>query len=175
MSELCNVSTVIPENTDDNNNLPMVVIESKFSGKIDHHMRYLDMCIFDCLARKEVPFASHKMFCSHSLAKNFWVPDNSSKWDVFTRDYCIHISDAIRLKAEKVVFYVDFGWSNGMIYAKKMCEKHGLKMEIRKIDRSIIKKLNPDTFNDKILDDFLDYESDNYKNHLIDNDLMNLK
>ena len=80
---LFNVSTEVPENKRVKKDMEFVVIESKFSGKIDHHMRYLDMCIFDSLYRGEIPYASHKMFCSHPLAKDFWVPDNNPRWDVF--------------------------------------------------------------------------------------------
>ena len=79
------------------------------------------------------------------------------------------------MKADKVVFYVDFGWSNGMLYAKQFCEKHGLAMEERKLDLEVIKNLNKESFDPQVLADLLDYDSDNYKKHLIDTDLMNIK
>jgi hypothetical protein len=171
---LVNVSTEVPENKL-SKKVEFVVIESKFSGKIDQHMRYLDMCIFDTLHRGEIPFASHKMFCSHPLAKDFWIPDNNPRWDIFGRDYCIHASDTLRMKADKVVFYVDFGWSKGMLYAKEFCEKHKLNMEERKLDLQVIKNLNNKTFDMNILTDFLDYNSDNYRKHLVDTNLMSMQ
>jgi hypothetical protein len=117
--------------------MSVAMIESPYSGDIDRNIRYLALCSFDAgILHDECPYASHASMTQHPRSKNMFVSDYDKKWDVFTRDKAIHMSQRMRKRCDKTVFYIDLGWSNGMKEAIKYCEKNGLPYEERKIDVS---------------------------------------
>jgi hypothetical protein len=101
----------------------IVVIESPFAGDVAANKAYLQRCIRDCLARAESPYASHQMLTE---ALDDSVPEQ--------RALGIGAGLAFRLLAPNRVFYIDRGWSRGMLAARKLYESELLPFEIRSLD-----------------------------------------
>lgn len=117
--------------------MSVVFIESPYSGDIDRNMRYLALCMADAaLLFDECPYASHGLMTQHPRAKATFVSDYDAKWNVVTRDGAIEMSHRIRHRSDRTVFYVDRGWSRGMLAAKEYCEANNLPYSVRalKID-----------------------------------------
>lgn len=115
--------------------MSVVMLESPYSGNIDRNLRYLALCGIETTSLyDECYYASHGLMTQHPRSKNFFVSDYEPKWDVLTRDTAIELSQRIRIRCDKTVFYVDLGWSSGMKMAKKYCEDHNLPYEVRHLD-----------------------------------------
>lgn len=113
----------------------LIVIESPYAGDVEANLEYLDRCIRDCLKRDETPYASHKMLTTAlddddpeqrklGIAAGLAVAENyNNLWDEVERIY-----------PTPVAFYVDKGWSNGMLAARDHYESVGVQFEVRKLD-----------------------------------------
>jgi hypothetical protein len=82
---------------------PKVIIESPYSGDIEHNKAYLKLCMLDSISRGEAPSASHKLY-TNVLDDN--LPEE--------RELGIELGFAWLQAADLVAFYTDFGWSRGM-------------------------------------------------------------
>ena len=100
----------------------LVIIESPFKGDVARNKLYLQRCIRDCIERGEAPFASHQMY-TDALDDN--IPEE--------RAMGIGAGLAWRSVAEKAVFYVDYGYSGGMMQARALYEQEGIPWEVREI------------------------------------------
>jgi len=98
-----------------------VVIESPYAGDVEKNKAYARACVLDCLARGEAPIASHLLLTQ--------VLDDD---DPEQRAAGIAAGMAWHVVADLVVFYVDRGWSTGMLAARENCEFIA-KTEIRRI------------------------------------------
>ena len=115
--------------------MSVVMIESPYSGNIDRNIRYLALCGFDSgILHDECSYASHGLMTQHPRSKNLFISDYDKKWDVFTREQAIEMSQRIRKRCDKTVFYVDLGWSSGMKAAKEYCIKNNLPYEERNLN-----------------------------------------
>ena len=103
--------------------MKLVIIESPYAGDVPKHLAYLDRCIRDCLARGESPYASHKMLTT-ALDDN--IPEQ--------RALGIEAGMAWRRLAGGRVFYLDLGWSRGMVVAFDLYRHEGLPYELRFLD-----------------------------------------
>lgn len=110
--------------------MKLVVIESPYAGKpetwdadVAANMAYLDRCIRDCVFRGEAPYASHKMM---TTALDDRVP--------VQRRLGIDCGLAFRRRVDLRVFYVDRGWSSGMLAARDLYDAEGLPYEIRSVE-----------------------------------------
>lgn len=113
----------------------VVFVESPFSGNIDHNTRYAMACSIECsVVRGEMPYASHLQMTQHPRAPQVFVPDYDDQWDTLTREQAIEMSQRMRVRCDKTVFYEDLGWSTGMQQAKVYCEEHKLPYEVRKLN-----------------------------------------
>lgn len=103
-----------------------VVIESPYAGQVERNREYLQQCIRDCLARGETPYASHQM-----------LTDALSDDDPEQRSEGIRagleMSKALFLVGARVAFFVDYGWSGGMLAAREEYEKTGILYQVRRI------------------------------------------
>lgn len=88
-----------------------VAIESPYSGQVARNMEYLQRCILDCLARYETPYASHQML---TKALNDLDPEQ--------RKAGIEAGIQMSLGLDQRIFYLDYGWSDGMYEAKARYE-----------------------------------------------------
>ena len=109
--------------------MKLVIIESPYKGNVALHERYLRACIRDCLKRGESPYASHRMLTD---ALNDNVPEERAlgieAGFAWAHAGVLHEGATQELddfEEVKHVFYVDFGYSTGMLLAKrKFCDAY---------------------------------------------------
>lgn len=101
---------------------PFVVIESPYAGEVARNRAYLERCIRDSAMRGESPYASHKMLTD---ALDDAIPEE--------RAIGIDCGLAIRMKANLRVFYTDYGWSSGMLAARRLYDEDELDYVFREI------------------------------------------
>lgn len=99
-----------------------VIVESPYAGDVQRNLKYLERCLRYCVERDESPYASHKMLTT-------CLDDNNQS----ERDLGIKAGLAWREIAEMRIFFVDHGWSKGMLLAKELYDKEDLPYEIRYI------------------------------------------
>jgi hypothetical protein len=96
-----------------------VIIETPYAGDVQKNLNYARLCLLDSLKRGESPIASHLLYTQ--------VLD-----DTMPEERKLGINAGLEwLKvADKHVFYLDYGYSKGMLYAREISE---LEIEERKI------------------------------------------
>lgn len=100
--------------------MKLVIIESPFAGDIIRNKEYLHLCVLDCLRRGESPYASHGFFTQFL---DDTVPEQ--------RELGIKAGLEWARVADKVVFYLDYGWSPGMKAAHEWHLGQGREIETR--------------------------------------------
>ena len=105
----------------------LTIIESPYAGEFERNRIYLGRAIRHAISLGEVPFASHGFFT--------WVFDDR---DPASRKLGIQLGYYFWPHAEKVVFYMDYGESNGMEQARHRLEKYfpDMKTAHRRIGRN---------------------------------------
>jgi hypothetical protein len=101
----------------------LVIIESPYSGDIINNEAYARKAMFDSLSRGEAPLASHLLYTQ--------VLNDSVENE---REQGINAGLAWMRHADAVVFYIDRGWSPGMIAAKRRAERFNLLSLERSIE-----------------------------------------
>lgn len=99
--------------------LPMklVVIESPYAGDVEENLRYVRAAMADCLRRGEAPYASHALYTQPGVLDDDKPEERRLGIDAgFAWGRCAHI----------VAFYVDRGWSRGMLAAKARLGEPGV-------------------------------------------------
>jgi hypothetical protein len=91
-----------------------VIIESPYAGDVDRNVLYARAALKHSLSLNEAPIASHLLY-TQVLNDNI----------LSEREQGIDAGLAWRKAAELAVFYVDFGWSDGMLAAKAVYELEG--------------------------------------------------
>ena len=99
-----------------------VVLESPYAGDIERNVKYARMAIRDSLSRGEAPIASHLLYTQEGILKDD-VPEE--------RQWGIDAGLAWKEVAEKHVFYIDYGYSSGMEYAKQYATINHIPIEER--------------------------------------------
>lgn len=101
-----------------------VILESPYAGNIERNIEYARMCVRDSLSRDEAPIASHLLYTQEGILKDE-IPEE--------RLWGINAGLAWKDVADKHVFYIDYGMSNGMKYAEEYATNNDLEVEFRKI------------------------------------------
>jgi len=101
-----------------------VIIESPYAGNVLSNLAYARLCVKDSLARGEAPIASHLLYTQEGI-----LDDNVES----ERAKGIAAGLAWLDVADRHVFYVDNGYSDGMKHARKIAEEKGIIIEERKI------------------------------------------
>lgn len=106
--------------------MKLVIIESPYAGggDVEANLCYARKAVADSLRRGEAPIASHLLYKQPGIL-NDSVPAE--------RALGIAAGLAWRLVAEKQIFYVDRGWSGGMIAAWKQCIAENRAFEERSL------------------------------------------
>jgi len=107
-----------------------VFVESPYSGDREKNIKYAIRCMQDCLLRGEAPFLSHLLYTQD---ENGFVSDDDSDRQLIGREAAISASHSWRTVSDLTVFYVDLGWSKGMLAAKEYCEINKYPFCIRSI------------------------------------------
>ncbi len=100
----------------------LVIIESPYAGDIEANVAYARAAMRDSLRRGEYPIASHLLYTQPGILRDE-IPEE--------RALGIAAGLAWRTVAEKAVFYVDRGWSSGMLAAEEIYKRDGFPYEIR--------------------------------------------
>lgn len=102
-----------------------VIVESPYAGNIEMNEAYAEFCLHDCIANyNETPFASHLLYTRKNVLR-----DNMPK----ERELGIKAGFYWREVAEKTVFYIDLGMTEGMVKGIKDCKKKGSPYEKRRL------------------------------------------
>lgn len=99
-----------------------VIIESPYAGEIAENTTYLNQCIRDSLKRFEAPFASHAIY-----------PAALDDTQADERKQGIQAGFEWWPAAERIIFYTDRGWSEGMKAALARAVALGKPFETRSI------------------------------------------
>lgn len=99
-----------------------VIIESPYQGDIKRNKEYLKNCIKHSMLFKEAPFASHQMYT------NALNDDLRNEREAGINAGYVWMQDA-----HAVVFYVDYGMSNGMHNALDEAIEQRKAIEFRRI------------------------------------------
>lgn len=89
---------------------PLVIIESPYAGDINRNLTYARRCMRDSIDRGERPFASHLLYTQPEVLRDD---------DIAEREQGIRLGYEFWDNADRIAFYVDLGWSQGMIAALK--------------------------------------------------------
>lgn len=101
-----------------------VVLESPFAGDIERNIDYARKCVRHSLSLEEAPIASHLLYTQENILNDDIEEE---------RMWGINAGLVWKDVADKQVFYIDYGYSKGMIYAKEYAVKHNIEIEERKI------------------------------------------
>lgn len=99
-----------------------IIIESPYAGDILENIKYARDCMKDSLMRGEAPLLSHLLYTQ--------VLDDTIQKE---RELGINAGLAWLTAAKKHIFYIDYGYSKGMLAAKEMSEGIGMDIEERTI------------------------------------------
>ena len=103
-----------------------VIIESPYAGNIERNIKYARACLKDSLNRNEAPLASHLLYTQEG------VLDDTVESE---RMQGINAGLAWIEFADIHVFYIDYGMSKGMEYARSFSMGSGVQLEFRKIGK----------------------------------------
>jgi len=102
--------------------MPLVIVESPFSGDVESNLRYLRAAMRDCLMRGEAPFASHGLYTQEGVL-NDDVPGE--------RAHGMEAGFAWGAVADRVAVYTDRGVTRGMEAGIARHRERGVPVEYR--------------------------------------------
>lgn len=102
----------------------LVLIESPYSGDVQHNLRYLRAAMHDCLARGEAPYASHALYTQPGVLDDA-VPEE--------RALGIEAGLAWGAKADITAVYADLGVSEGMKLGIERAYREGRPVTYRSL------------------------------------------
>ena len=101
-----------------------VILESPYAGFIERNIDYARKCVRHSLSIGESPIASHLLYTQDGIL------DDSIEEE---RIWGLNAGLAWKDVAELHIFYIDYGYSKGMLYAKDYATKNNIPIEERKI------------------------------------------
>ena len=110
-----------------------VIIESPLSGDFARNVRYARLCCLDSLQRGEAPYASHLIYTQK-------LDDRIPEQRKMGMEAGFFWAEAAHLRA----FYMDLGFSNGMMEAQKLAYKLGQFTETRSLPAKLLAQLDED-------------------------------
>lgn len=127
----------------------MYPIESPYHND-DHKLLKRNIC-YAILALKDATtnygnaaYASHLLNTQFVLnGSHYYVGDDVADKFSVGREAVISITHAIRMKSDKIVFYVDFGYSRGMLAAKNVALENGIPIEERRLPKVMMDEVLP--------------------------------
>lgn len=110
---------------------PLVIIESPYAGEIEKNIGYARAAMRHSVLAGEAPIASHLLYTQEGIL------DDEQPID---RELGIMLGLAWRRVADYAVFYIDRGWSRGMMKAKKYYESTEFPYVTRTLGQSVNNK-----------------------------------
>lgn len=106
---------------------PLVIVESPYAGDIERNTTYAQRALHDCIMREEAPYASHLLYPQpHVLDEN--DPDQRVRGILLGYEWW-HV-------ANYIVFYTDYGWTDGMEQARDRAIDYKKPYQLRHIGRN---------------------------------------
>ena len=104
--------------------MKLVILESPFAGDIDRNIKYARECLRDSLNRGEAPLASHLLYTQEGVLD-----------DLIEEERMLGINAGLEWvkMASLHVFYIDYGMSDGMKYAREYAKNLKIDTEYRTI------------------------------------------
>lgn len=104
--------------------MALVILESPYAGDVGANVAYARSAMRDSILRGEHPIASHLLYTQPGILDDN-VPEE--------RERGIAAGLAWRRVADRAVFYIDRGWSGGMLAAREVYEREGFPFHARSI------------------------------------------
>jgi hypothetical protein len=104
----------------------LVIIESPFAGDVQANIAYAKQCVRDSLLRGEDPLASHLLYTQEGILNDDIPEERTRGMTAGLHWYAV---------AHKAIFYVDRGFSSGMIEALIVAKNHNVEIEFRYIEK----------------------------------------
>lgn len=101
-----------------------IILETPYAGDVPLHLLYLRACMRDCLLRGEAPYASHGLYTQPGVLRDD-VPEERAQG--------IAAGFVWRECAAYTVFYINLGWSAGMLLARQAVQDAGTGRRIREL------------------------------------------
>lgn len=101
-----------------------VILESPFAGDVERNIKYARECVRHSLSLGEAPIASHLLYTQEGILNDEIEEE---------RSLGIEAGLAWLKEAEKQVFYIDYGMSEGMKYSLDYAKAFHIPFEIRKL------------------------------------------
>ncbi|WP_425628845.1 hypothetical protein [Cellulophaga lytica] len=101
-----------------------VIIESPYAGNVKRNVAYAKECLNHSLSLNEAPLASHLLYTQDGILDDT-IPEQ--------RKQGLAAGLAWLPFAEEHIFYIDYGYSTGMLAALKIATEQGKKIVERKI------------------------------------------
>lgn len=105
-----------------------VVIESPYKGGLGEHLQYLRRAIRACIDRGYSPYASHLMLAFSEVLDD-GIPEQ--------REAGIEAGFAFSGIVDRVIFFMDYGASEGMHFAESRPRENGVFVEIWTIGQNL--------------------------------------
>lgn len=101
-----------------------VILESPFAGEVERNIEYARKCVRHSLSLGEAPIASHLLYTQENILNDDIEEE---------RMWGINAGLVWKEVADLQVFYIDYDYSKGMLYAKEYAVKNNIQIEERKI------------------------------------------
>jgi hypothetical protein len=87
----------------------------------------------------EIPYLSH-LLLTQTVVNNNHVYVDDTIVDPFGigRELALNLTNELRKRVDKIVFYVNFGYSNGMKVAQQIAITHGIPIEERYLGEELM-------------------------------------
>lgn len=121
-----------------NEKLILVIVESPYAGTkeiTERNVKYAQLCMADCLRRKEAPYASHLLYTQAHVLDDGIIEE---------RNFGIEAGLQWGEKADKTVVYEDFGYSGGMKLGIERAKSAGRPVELRKLPKDVFAEHFPE-------------------------------
>ena len=99
-----------------------VILESPYAGDVERNITYARACVRDSLMRGESPLASHLLYTQEGI-----LDDNVPEERTLGIEAGLVWADS----CDAHVFYIDYGFSAGMLIALDRAQTNGEKIERR--------------------------------------------
>lgn len=116
---------------DDEVRAGLVIIESPYAGEVAANVAYARAAMRDSLDRGEHPLASHLLYTQPGILDDENPEERARE---------IAAGLAWRKAGAKAVFYVDRGWSSGMVAARETYIAEGVPFEERTVPAALLER-----------------------------------
>ena len=110
-----------------------VVVESPYAGSLKRNEAYAKAAVLDCLYRGEAPIASHLLYTQEGILRDAHPIE---------RKLGIAAGHAWISVCNRVVVYIDYGWSTGMRAGVEVAKAANIPVEIRRLPVKVLTRID---------------------------------